>query len=44
MTNQEEKAEYLRFIGLTDQKIQETLKNEAITNLLVEIVNHVSGI
>lgn len=42
MTTKEEKIKALQFIGLTDQKIQETTKNEAITNILVEIVEHVS--
>ncbi|RNA15970.1 glutamine--tRNA ligase [Brachionus plicatilis] len=40
MTTPEEKTEYLRFIGLNDQKIQETLKNETLTSLLLEIVHH----
>ncbi|CAF0733153.1 unnamed protein product [Brachionus calyciflorus] len=41
MSTKEEKTELLRLLGLTDQKIEETLKNEAITNLLIEIVNNV---
>lgn len=44
MITVEEKTQALQYIGLTDQKILETLKNETITNLLIEIVNHVSKI
>ena len=40
MSSKEEKTALLRMIGLTDQKIEETIKNEALTSLLVEIVTH----
>ena len=42
MATREEKIVLLRYIGLTDQKIEETIKNETLTNLLVEIINHVA--
>lgn len=41
MSSKEEKATLLKFLGLNDQKVEETFKNETLTNFLVEIVNHV---
>jgi hypothetical protein len=42
MASKEEKSAMLRLIGLTDQKIEETIKNEQLTSLLVEIATLVS--
>lgn len=41
MSTKEEKSNYLKYLSLTDQKIEETIKNEALTTTLVEIVKHV---
>jgi hypothetical protein len=41
MTTTKERTTLLHMLGLTDQKIEETSKNEALTNLLVDIINHV---
>jgi hypothetical protein len=41
MSSKEEKASLFKLIGLSDQKIDETIKNEALTKLLVEIITHV---
>jgi hypothetical protein len=42
MSSKEEKANLFKLIGLSDQKIEETIKNEALTKLLVEIITHVN--
>jgi hypothetical protein len=42
MATKEEKSALLRYIGLNDQKIEETIKNEPLTALLVEIITHVN--
>ncbi len=39
MANKDEKVTLLRLIGLSDQKIDETLKNESLTVLLIETIN-----
>jgi glutaminyl-tRNA synthetase len=39
MANKDEKVALLRLIGLSDQKIDETLKNESLTVLLIETIN-----
>lgn len=44
MATKEEKTSLLKLIGLSDQKIVETLKNEQLTNFFVEIINYVSRI
>lgn len=44
MTTKEEKANILRYLGLNDQKIEETLKNESLTNSLLEISKHVNNL
>ncbi len=41
MSSKEEKANLFKLIGLSDQKIEETIKNESLTKLLVEIISHV---
>jgi hypothetical protein len=41
MTSKEERTELFRLIGLSDQKIEETLKNEQLTVFLVEIIKTV---
>ena len=41
MGSREEKISLYKLIGLGDQKIEETLKNEPLSNLLVQIINHV---
>ena len=41
MATKEEKATLLRMIGLSDSKIEETIKNDQLTSLLVEIITHV---
>ena len=38
----EEKSSLLKLIGLSDQKITETLKNEQLTIFFIEIIKHVS--
>ena len=42
MSTKEEKVILFKLIGLSDQKIEETLKNESLTNFLVEIITDVS--
>ena len=42
MGSKEEKINLFKLIGLSDQKITETIKNEALSNLLVQIINHVN--
>jgi hypothetical protein len=42
MTSREEKATLFKLIGLGEKKIEETIKNESLSNLLVEIINQVS--
>ena len=44
MASKEEKASALKYLGLNDQKIDETLKNEALSVFLIEISNHVRDI
>lgn len=41
MASKEEKVNALKYLGLNEQKIEETLKNEALSNFLIEISNHV---
>ena len=41
MASKEEKTNELKYLGLNDQKIVETLKNEALSTFLVEIAKHV---
>ena len=41
MSSKEEKANLFKLIGLSDHKIEETIKNESLTKLLVEIISHV---
>lgn len=43
MSTKEEKANLLKFLGLNDQKVEETLKNETLSSLLIEIVNTVQS-
>jgi len=38
MASREEKVSLFRLIGLNDQKIEETLKNETLSTFLAEIV------
>lgn len=38
MATKEEKFRLFRLINLSDQKIEETLKNESLSTFLVEIV------
>lgn len=42
MATKKEKANLFRLIGLNDQKIEETLKNESLSTFLAEIVTIVS--
>lgn len=42
MASREEKATLFKLIGLGEKKIEETMKNESLSNLLVEIINQVS--
>ena len=41
MSNTEDKSALFKLIGLSDQKIEETIKNEPLSNFLIEIINHV---
>jgi hypothetical protein len=41
MTSKEEKINLFKLICLSDQKIEETVKNEALSNFLVEIITYV---
>ena len=41
--NKEEKVALLRLIGLSDQKIDETLKNESLTLILIETISIVNN-
>lgn len=41
MATKEEKSNALKYLGLTEQKIEETIKNESLTATLLEIVKHV---
>lgn len=41
MSTKEEKVNLFKLIGLSDQKIEETLKNESLSNFLVEIITDV---
>ena len=42
MATKEEKSALFKLICLSDQKIEETIKNEALSKFLVEIIAHVS--
>ena len=44
MAIKEEKANLFRLIGLSDQKIEETIKNESLSTFLVEVVSIVSDL
>lgn len=41
MATKEEKSNALKYLGLTEQKIEETIKNESLTTALLEIIKHV---
>ena len=42
MASREEKVALFKSIGLGDVKIEETLKNESLSNFLCEIINTVN--
>jgi hypothetical protein len=42
MASREEKGALFKLIGLGEKKIEETIKNESLSNLLVEVINQVS--
>ncbi len=44
MVSKEEKVTLFKSIGLGDVKIEETLKNESLSNFLCEIINSVGFI
>ena len=42
MATKEEKSALFKLICLSDQKIEDTVKNETLSKFLVEIITHVS--